>query len=75
MAEEEDIPVMSVTTGSVGYLERPCPTPVLTQSSEVLSAAVGPQLSSLLLLTEHSHSPAVLPNITNSFVFHFMLIP
>lgn len=40
----------------------------------MLSAAMGPQLSSLLLLSEHSQSPAVLPNI-NSFVFHFTLIP
>lgn len=60
--------------GSWVHCNDSCPTPGPSQSSEVLSAAAGPQLHSLLLLSEHCHRPALLPNITNSFGFHFMRI-
>lgn len=76
--EGKDIPVSPVTTevlGSWRHWSGTCPTPVLTQSSEVLSAAVTPPLSPLPLLSEYSYSPAVLPNITNPFVFNFTWIP
>lgn len=55
--------------GSWVHCNDSCPTPGPSQSSEVLSAAAGPRLHSLLLLSEHCHRPALLPNIL-WFSFH-----
>lgn len=55
MAEGKDFPMIPETTGSLGTGVTPAPH--LTQSSEALSAAAGPWLSSLLL-SDYSHSPA-----------------